>query len=225
MRFLFFSICFLVVFPACNTSKKSRQSGLVKKHIKVLILGNSILQHAPAPALGWQHNWGMAASAADSDFLHRLQVKILKKQPEAVIEHRNIADFERDYRNYDPEQLAVFKNADIIIMKIGENVKDAAAADSNFIKYYDGLLNFLDERKKAKRVLVDGFWKNRNVNRLIRNYAQENHLPLVSITALSADPGNEATGMYENRGVAAHPSDKGMQLIAEKIWEAIKGYF
>lgn len=225
MRFLFFSICFLVVFPACTTSKKSEESDLVKKTVKVLILGNSILKHEPAPALGWYHNWGMAASAADSDFLHRLQVKILKQQPKAVIEHSNIADFERNYRNYDLGRLAAFKNADIIIMKIGENVKDAAAVDSNFIQYYDGLLDFLDRDKKAQRILVDGFWENRNVNRLIRDYAHENHLPLVSITALSADPANKATGMYENEGVAAHPSDKGMQLIAEKIWEAIKEYF
>ncbi|HEX7756314.1 MAG TPA: SGNH/GDSL hydrolase family protein [Niabella sp.] len=224
MRFLFFSICFFVVFSACSTSKKNQHGNPGKKHSKVLILGNSILKHRPAPEIGWNHNWGMAASAADSDFLHRLQVQILRKNPEAVIEYRNIADFERNYRIFNMEELAAFKNADIIIMKIGENVKDAAAVDSNFIKYYDRLLKFLDKKNKARKVLVDGFWENKNVNRLIRNYARQNHYPFVSITALSGDPDNKATGLYENKAVAAHPSDKGMRLIAEKIWEVVNAY-
>ncbi len=33
----------------------------------VLFVGNSITRHEPKSAIGWEHDWGMAASAKDKD--------------------------------------------------------------------------------------------------------------------------------------------------------------
>lgn len=37
---------------------------------KVLFLGNSITVHERAPQIGWDHNWGMAASREANDYVH-----------------------------------------------------------------------------------------------------------------------------------------------------------
>ena len=38
--------------------------------LRVLFLGNSITLHAALPEIGWTNVWGMAASAAEKDYVH-----------------------------------------------------------------------------------------------------------------------------------------------------------
>jgi len=93
---------------------------------RVLFLGNSITLHGPAQSVSWTGNWGMAASAADKDYVH-LVTQGLKRGdgtlPLTMV--RNLASFERQYTSYDAS--AVVKearefNPDLIILAIGENV-------------------------------------------------------------------------------------------------------
>jgi hypothetical protein len=93
---------------------------------KVLFLGNSITLHGPAPAIGWQGNWGMAASAADKDYVHLVLKGIAQaagQDPKSMVV--NIADFERQFETYDvavglKRELAF--RANLVIVAIGENV-------------------------------------------------------------------------------------------------------
>jgi lysophospholipase L1-like esterase len=113
---------------------------------KILFLGNSITLHGPKPDIGWTNNWGMAASSADKDCVHRITQGLKKKDgtlPQTLI--KNIAGFERQYTTFDTSALvkeARQFNPDLIVVGIGENVrwlgtdlskhiKDAAKFNSN----------------------------------------------------------------------------------------------
>src|SRR5690349_11353436 len=81
------------------------QEGTLRTDIdagRVLFLGNSITRHGPAPDLGWNDDWGMAASALEKDYVHRVAAGLAGrtgKKPE--IKFANIADFERGLATYD----------------------------------------------------------------------------------------------------------------------------
>jgi len=197
-----------------------------KNKIKtVLILGNSITVHPPKPEFGWVGNWGMAASVKDSDFVHRLIRDIHQIDPTIRVKFNNIADFEKNFDNYSLSDLDPFKNPDMLILKIAENVDDTKALKDNFMNYYGKLVKYIAPDKRSVKIIVDGFWPNENVNHLIEKYAWRKKYPFVSITDLSKDSTNIAIGKFEHKGVASHPSDKGMRLIEQRIWRSVKDYF
>lgn len=191
----------------------------------VLILGNSIVRHPPNPGIGWNNDWGMAATTKDSDFVHILLHAIKQKDDSIAIHFENIAGFESDYTSYPLSALDSFRNPDLLIIKIGENVDGRKTVDSDFIFHYDKLVNWIDPGKKSVKIIIDGFWDNPGVNDKIKKYAVDHQYPFVTTTDLSQDTTNEARGRYENKAVAIHPSDKGMRMIAERIWAYMKVYF
>ena len=92
---------------------------------RYLLVGNSITRHGIAPQIGWNNDWGMAASALEKDYVHLLAAKIRKKEPDAAFCMCQAAEWERNYQN--PSQvLQLFENArdfcaDVIVMRIIEN--------------------------------------------------------------------------------------------------------
>lgn len=113
----------------------------------------------------------------------------------------------------------------MLILRISENVNDRMAVDSDFLKYYDKLVRYIDSNQNALTVIVNGFWGKEVVNGMVRKYAIDNKLPFITTTDLSVDPANEAGSRFADAGVAAHPSDRGMRKIADRIWAYIKAYF
>jgi len=212
-------LIFTLYLFACNQPNPIINAK-VGKIQKVVILGNSIVQHAPLPSIGWEHDWGMAASALDSDFVHLLIKSIKDKSPGTSIEFKNIAAFEREFKTYDLQQLDLLKGADLYIFRISENVPEGAI---DFIEYYERLINYLNT-SNAVVVIVDGFW-NKALNMEIRKWAYREKYAFILNSDLQKDETNTAKGLYADPGICSHPSDKGMLAIKERIWDYIKGYF
>lgn len=221
----------LITTMACNKGNASDKGNVSKpqflKHkIKnVVILGNSIVAHPPYLEIGWNADWGMAASARDSDFVHLLISNIHKKDPSVTIRYTSISAFERDYDTYDLTQLETFRNADMLIMRISENVNSETSIARNFALHYDNLIKYLAPADSTVKIITDGFWPS-PINDIIKNYAVKNSYPFVSLYDLyHNDITNSAKGLFGNVGVASHPSDKGMRNITVRIWTCIVKYF
>jgi len=216
----------LILLPVISVIATNAPKISKTKQVKsVVILGNSIVAHPVAPALGWNADWGMAASARDSDFVHRIINEIHKIDNSVMIRFQNIATFESGYDTYDLTQLATYQNADMLIVKISENVDQATMVSRNFSQYYDNLIKYLAPSSNTVKIIVDGFWPS-TVNDIIRNYATINSYPFVTLPDLfSNDVSNSAQGLFANQGVANHPSDKGMRNIANRILAKISPYF
>ncbi|WP_316818483.1 SGNH/GDSL hydrolase family protein [Pedobacter nyackensis] len=217
----------LFLAVACD-KVKSEEPGkekLPQKIKNVVILGNSIVAHPVKTSIGWNADWGMAASVRDSDFVHRLIHKIHKVDPAVDICYTSIAPFELNYETYDLSQLSTYRNADIIIIKISENVDLQTAEKRGFITYYDKLIKYLNSNQKSQIIISDGFWPS-PVNELIKTYAIDHKYPFVTLPDLYRDDvANSARGKFENEGVGNHPSDQGMRNIANRIWDCIARYF
>lgn len=221
MKSIFKCLTICLLMNACSNPVEKNKIGEIRS---VVIIGNSIVHHGSLPAIGWTNNWGMAASAKDSDFVHLLMREIHLVDPSVVFRFVNIADFERHYAGFDLNTLDSLKDPDMLIMRIAENVKDTISMEG-FITAYGKLVNYLGSTGKTVKIITDSFWENPHINKAIKKYAKENHFAFIALHDISNDSAYTAKGLFENEGVAFHPGNKGMREIAGRIWKSIKVYF
>ena len=196
--------------------------------VRVLFLGNSITLHAALPAIGWTNVWGMAASAAEKDYVHLVTRGIeMKTGRKADVRVRNLAAFERNYRSWDiAKELADMADFDpaYLVLALGENVADLKTAEDRlaYRKAFKGLLDFFmgEGRKVRPNVVVRGvFWPNGVKDFEMAHVASEYAAPFVRAD-FGTDAKMTARGLFWHDGVQAHPGDRGMQEIADRILEA-----
>jgi hypothetical protein len=196
---------------------------------KVLYLGNSITLHGPAPKIDWIGNWGMAASAAEKDYVHLLTADIAEasgEQPEIKV--RNIAPFERGYDTFDIGKELKDKlefQPDIVIVAIGENVTVPTTDEvqTAFAEAFSQLLAALQQHGHPMIFVRSSFWPNPTKDDIMRRMSADAGVTFIDISKLGHNKSNEASAerKIEHAGVAAHPGDKGMQAIADAIFTAI----
>ena len=68
---------------------------------RVLVLGNSITRHGPKDDIGWYGDWGMAASSADRDFVHRLFDMLTESGKNVYMRIRQGAHWECNFNRED----------------------------------------------------------------------------------------------------------------------------
>ncbi|MBO4432793.1 MAG: SGNH/GDSL hydrolase family protein [Clostridia bacterium] len=208
-------------------SKSVRFFGAENTGKRIMFVGNSITLHGVLKEIGWNNEWGMAASSAENDYVHILMRKVKELEPEAAFCICQVASWENNYKNgkekYPLYEKARAFNADIIVMRFVENCPGKDFDKAIFKKEMSDLLGFLNPSGKAKIIMTTGFWHHPGDGEIIA-YAEDNGLPVISLGDLGEDDKMMAKGLFTHSGVAMHPGDLGMKTIAERVFEVLKNY-
>ena len=197
-RLLSFSA--LLVFPLLSllSGSKAQCEGDLRigslRVNKVIFLGNSITLHPPAPQLGWNGHWGMAASSREKDYVHLLVQRISSftgKAPAVLI--KNIGEFERKLGEYGIEDeladVARFE-ADLVILAIGENCQTPTTEvdRQKFSRAMNHLLSHLQKHGHPTILVRSQFWPDEAKDSLLKQAAGDNSAIWVDLGLIGSDP-------------------------------------
>lgn len=198
-----------------------------KKGPRVLFVGNSITLHGPRESIGWTGNWGMAASLRDKDYVHRLQAKIVAVQSEAQCCLLQVAgSFERSFFKPDWDCAKLFSWArafrpDVIVLFYGANVPkeyDAGtmtpAPARTYAEALEAFVRYLDPDGKALVLFSEGYYDRPKLDAEKADVCKRLGGRFVRMDDIRKDPAS--------RGRYNHPSDRGMEMIADRFWENIE---
>ena len=186
---------------------------------RLLVLGNSITRHGPSAEIGWHCDWGMAASAPENDYVHRLFAMLRESGQDCYMMIRQASHWERNFKS--PDCLSRYReqrafNADIVIFRLGENVsKNDYPALKEAVKRF---ISFVTP-EGASVILTTNFWKNAACDGAFAEAARELGFPCVDIAC--TEDRMMALGKFAHHGVSIHPGDMGMEMIAKKIFQAL----
>ena len=193
---------------------------------RLLIVGNSITRHGPAPEIGWTEDFGMSASSVEKDYVHILASRLLEME-DLFIMVRQLSAWERGYVDGsfdDPLTEERELGADEIVFNLGENVIPLKNEEEKAI-FKNALTALLSKinSKGGKIYFATCFWSSVSVDEVIRSVASELNMPVIELGDLGADEKYMAIGLFEHSGVAHHPGDLGMAEIAERIYREMRG--
>lgn len=205
-----------------DVNKYVRINAAENPKMKVLFVGNSITRHSPKPDIGWFGDWGMAASAPENDYVHKTVAGLQSKFGDISCCVAQAAEWERRYFEGDKALLEFYTEArdfcaDLVIIRIGENISREKNAEIPCKPYFDGMIKFFAANPKAKIILTDCFWNIPPIDQPISEIAAERDYTFCRIGDLEKDERTMAKGLFAHAGVAAHPSDYGMECIANRI--------
>ena len=192
---------------------------------RIMFVGNSITLHGVLKEIGWNNEWGMAASAAENDYVHILMKNVKEYEPRAAFCICQVAAWESNYKNgkekYPLYEKARVFDADIIITRFVENCPGKEFDGAVFKKEMADLIEYLNPSGKAKIILTTGFWHHPG-DSYIADYGKENNLTVIPLGDLGEDDKMMAKGLFNHSGVAMHPGDLGMETIAARIFKVLK---
>ncbi|WP_080237496.1 SGNH/GDSL hydrolase family protein [Spirosoma rigui] len=202
------------------------QASFTPFYKRMMVIGNSIMNHGPLPAQGWFNSNGMAASAPEKDYVHLLTARLAQQYPQVTMRLVSGGDFERQFGKPDysidefNEPLQQFK-PDLIIVRLGENVDEGdVLSPRNFEAQYRKLLERLATYtgQPVKIVCTTSVWKRTQTDIVIRRVATEKGITLVDLSSMVGQDQFFAFNEYKDAAIGAHPNDNGMKRIADLIW-------
>lgn len=190
---------------------------------EMLFIGNSMTLHGKNASLNWNGEWGMAASRAESDYVHLVKHSMEKKLNENIQSRVvNAVWIERNENDWQGKVNGL-KNGDAldyVVIFLGDNV--ATNDEVDFIKRLSVLYTTLQQRHFRKLVIVGSWWP-KPLNDDLERFALKNGVPFVSLSDLWPNKSLYASAErnIKNAGVGMHPGDKAMDIIHERIVAAI----
>lgn len=193
---------------------------------KVLFVGNSITRHGSKTDIGWYGDWGMAASCREKDYVHLVIQGLEKAFGKISYCIAQGAEWERRYDEGKAVLEEFYKaardfSADIVIIRIGENMDRERNKKISCKPYYEEMIRYFAKNPKAEVIVTDNFWEMEDLDSIFYEVATENNYTFCGINDLGSADENMALGQFEHVGVAHHPSDLGMKRLAERILKCI----
>ena len=207
-----------------------------EKKISVLCVGNSITEHAPSLGIGWENNWGMAASEADKDYFTVLTNMVAEEYPDYDVEFNRTGayPFEKsvttsldfDYTKVLESSIGVAikkYNPDVITFQWGDNVKNCTAES-----YAYALCQVVDYCRKVKPdmaiIFSQHFYGSSGDDKClaVEDVAKAKSVSYVKLYPLCTNE-NKAFKEYPDKtAFNSHPGDKGMEEIAKTFFVPVK---
>ena len=199
-----------------------------------LAIGNSITLHDLA-TYWWDDDRGMAATTNEKDYVHLIS-KHLERSSDSVTTHSiNLPSWESNGSDR-AEFLELLKpylspSISVVTIQLGENAFNLDTWRSD----YEELINYVKNGAPNASIYVIGdFWSNEN-----RGSEKEQVSIACGVTYVSPDGIKDNKEYYssigtevedsegklhtiDHQGVANHPSDKGMEAIADRVIEMMK---
>lgn len=183
----------------------------------------------------WNDKSGMAASVPEKDYFHMVSNGLAEEKGEVNSVACNF--YEWEIMSHDrAETLTLLEpylneNIDLITLQLGENVQNVDTYEQDFLY----LVEYIKERcRKAKIIVVGDFGDDEEKIRIKGSVVQKTGVGFADLAEIRGKEGYQCglgTEVYdmegnahivEHEGVAAHPGDKGMEYIAEKILEIVE---
>ncbi|MCA5005996.1 SGNH/GDSL hydrolase family protein [Sphingobacterium bovistauri] len=195
---------------------------------KLLILGNSIAVHPISKSIGWHSISGMAASNVDLDYVHLLHNKLNNLIPTNT-RVSNVALWERSLSIDSLKSFDSLLNyrPNIVIFQVGDNFP----ADTTKIK--QAYISLIKKFENTEIIICSPFITNEYNRGIAETISKENNLKYVNLSDLSSNKENLAEfdqsldSLKKNwkvDGIGVHPGNKGMSMIASRIFNVIEPY-
>lgn len=210
--------------------------------VKILFLGNSITLHPLCSY--WWGEWGMAASSGDKDYVHRLAAM----QAEDYDVEYTVVNFGAwELQSHDRAETLDFITAflqeqyDYVIIQLGENITDYSTLESDYTEFISRIEESqTQDGMPADILIVGGFWESEEVDAVEKKVSVSlqdsvsggiafvDLAPLQGSAEYQSAMGDTVMGddgsehVVEHDGVSRHPGDKGMEMIAQNIFEAMQ---
>ena len=211
------------IVPATNQNSASNYLyNNPSSKVRILFVGNSITKHGPKPDIGWERDCGMAASSVDCDYVHLIVKKIMEKyDPNVSYGIAQVAHYEQNFFESTPadryEKAKQF-DANLLICFYGANVPKtydtATDPKKTFGQAYEDMRNYL-AAPQAEVYHSMGFY--------IRPVLEAEKLAVAEKYGETYIDISDIRALPETHGMFNHPNDLGMQMIADRFFEAIEG--
>jgi alpha-galactosidase len=200
---------------------------------RILFLGNSLTYHWPNSDLGWSGSWGMAATSADKDYAHRVVAAVAElnggvSPAMKAVNVYNYGQYEKNYAGYDvTTQMAELLawNPDIVVVELGENVTDltTTAKEAQFAKSFANLLTTFKNNGQTNVFVRNLWYPDAAKDAIMKQATADVGCVWVNLGDLESNILNrsESQGVFTG-AVGSHPSDQGMQAIADGLVKAMK---